>query len=616
MAEQLALLALAACSLLAFARQAVGIAAKILVAKPDPARSLFPLGPRIWRFVVDVLGQRKVIRERPLVGVAHALVFWAFCAFLLVTLHHFSLAFSAGLLSPRSTGAIIFFNMAATFAVACLVGIVGLTVRRFLLRPRWLGASPSLGSALVAILIATLMVSYLAAFCVADGSLAARSLWWIHTLALLGFLPLIPRTKHLHLLLAPLAVFLAREEFAQIPPLVGDEDFGLLAGTDLTRIVSLQAYSCVECGRCMEHCPAVATGKQLNPKEMILGLRGYLDQFGARSDEPLVGPVHPLQAIFECTTCGACQYQCPVGVEHLPLLVGLRRGVVNTGQWQHKQGARLFNNLERTGNPLGMAQAERERFLERAGLPLFDGSQDLCLWLGCMGSYDARGRQIVTALATVLHATGISFGVLAREQCTGDAALRLGNDLLFQQLAESNLAAMQQAGVQRLVSICPHCVHTIRNEWQQFGVPPAIEHHSELLARLEASATLPRSQEETPKAQEKIVYHDPCYLARYAGVVDEPRAVIAAAGQLVEPARNREHGFCCGAGGGLFFLGEESGQRISQNRAQELAATGASTVAAACPFCSSMIGDALKTMGNAAPQLVDIAELFARRISN
>jgi Fe-S oxidoreductase len=198
----------------------------------------------------------------------------------------------------------------------------------------------------------------------------------------------------------------------------------------------------------------------------------------------------------------------------------------------------------------------------------------------------------------------------------------LGNDLLFQQLAESNLDMLKQAGVKHMVSICPHCMQTIAEDWREFGSPPAIEHHTELLARIEASGTVPKDQksalnaeEDTPKAEEKIVYHDACYLARYRGVVDEPRVVIAVAGQLVEPERNRERGFCCGAGGGLFFLGEERGERIGVNRARELAATGASTVAAACPFCSNMLGDALKTMGDGAPQLVDVAELAARNIA-
>jgi len=604
--ERFVLLALGILSVALFLHQATAIARRILAARRDANFTLAPLAPRCARLFFDVLLQRKVIRERPWVGLAHAFVFWAFCAFALVTLNHLALALHAEFLDPRGAGRVLFF-LAALFAVACLVAIAGLTLRRFVLRPRWLGAQPSIGSAGVAFLIAALMVTYLAAFYVAEGSAAAHAIWWLHTLALLAFLPLIPRTKHLHLLLAPLSVFLAHPRFASIPPLAGEEDFGLVTGKDLTRMAALQAYTCVECGRCMEHCPATNTGKDLNPKELVLGVRGYLNHLGPHSEEPLVGQVHPLHAIFECTTCGACQHQCPVAVEHLPLIVGLRRGVVNTGEWQHKQGTRLFLNLERTGNPLGRPHSERERFIERAGLPFFDGSQELCLWLGCMGSYDPRGHQIVTALAAVLRAHGITFGVLRKEQCTGDAARRLGNDLLFQQLAEANLATLAQAGVRRMVSICPHCVQTIAQDWREFGPSPTIEHHTELLARL-GTAGLGATTEE------KIVYHDPCYLARYRGVMDEPRAVIARSGHLLEPARTRKDSFCCGAGGGLFFLGEESGERIGMNRARELAATGATQVAAACPFCANMLGDALKTMDGIAPQLVDVAELAARQI--
>ena len=531
-AELAALVVCATVSALLFARQFLPIARKIAASRPEPGYRIAPLAPRVRRFVLQVLLQSKVIRERPLAGLAHALVFWAFCAFLLVTLNHFALATGAGFLHPRGWGA-RFFACAAVFAVACLFAIGALMIRRFVLRPKWLGAKLSIGSALVGFLIATLMATYLAAFAVADASPAAHLLWWLHTVALLAFLPLIPRTKHLHLLLAPFSVFFARQQFAAIPPLTGDEDFGLVTGKDITQIASLQAYSCVECGRCMEHCPAATTGKDLNPKELVLGLRGYLNDFGPDSEEPLVGgvhPVHPVHALFECTTCGACEHQCPVGVQHLPLIVGLRRGVVNTGQWQDKRGARLFLNLERTGNPLGLAHAERERFIARAGLPLFDGTQEYCLWLGCMGGYDARGREIVIAFAATLRTAGITFGVLAQEQCTGDAARRLGNDLLFEQLAQTNLETMKEANVQKIVSICPHCVQTMDQDWRAFGTPPAVEHHTELLARI----AIPNPQ---PPREENIAYHDPCYLSRYRGVVDEPRAVVAAAGTLVEPER-------------------------------------------------------------------------------
>jgi Fe-S oxidoreductase len=603
---------------------------KILKSKKDPNFHLFPIAKRVWDFFWEVLCQAKVIRERPLPGLAHALVFWAFLAFALVTLNHCATPLGLGFLSPDGLFGRWYFYFAAAFALACAVGILGLFIRRFLVRPKWLGEKLSWESGFIAFLIFALMATYLAAFFVAETSPAARVLWWLHTLALLTFLPLIPHTKHLHLVLSPATIFLSRGTFAQIPPLQGDEDFGLVAGTDLTQLVSLQAYSCVECGRCTEHCPAANTGKLLNPKEIILGVRAYLNDLGPASDQPLLGKYNSQEAVFQCTTCGACEFQCPVGIEHVPILVGLRRGAVNTGAWEDDHGAKLFLTLERGSNALGISPAERDKFIQKEALPLFDGTQEYCLWLGCMGGYDPKGREIVADFARVMNYLGTSFGVLRKEKCTGDPVRRLGNDLVFQQLAEANLETLAQNKVKKIVSICPHCVRTIQEDWKEYGTPPEIEHHSEFLARY--ADKLPQRQalkghdfsraenaENNPGAlapagPETIVFHDPCYLGRYRNVYDQPRAVVQAVGQLIEAPRNHERSFCCGAGGGLAFLGEETGQRVSHNRAAELVATGAQTIATACPFCNTMFRDALAATGQAPPQLLDIAQLTARSL--
>ena len=605
LAEKLLFVLMVAVSALLFWRRFGVVLGKILAAKKDADFRLAPLGRRVWEFVSEVMFQSKVIKQRPLPGLAHAFVFWGFCAFALVTLNHAAVGLGLGFLSPESWFGRFYFYFAAAFALICAVGIFGLFVRRFVVRPKWLGAHLSWESGFIALLIFTLMVTYLATFAVEDGGRAAWALWWVHSLALLVFLPILPHTKHLHLVLSPATVFLSRGGFSKIPPLVGDEDFGLIAGTDLTRLATLQAYSCVECGRCTEHCPAANTGKLLNPKEIVLGLRGYLNEYGPTSAEPLLGKYNAQEAVFQCTTCGACEFQCPVGIEHLPLLVGMRRGAVNTGEWADEYGSKLFLTLERGSNALGMPPSERDKFITAEQLPIFDGTQEYCLWLGCMGAHDPQGRAIVADLARVMRHVGASFGVLRQEKCTGDSARRLGNDLLFQQLAEANLETIGQAQVKKMVSICPHCVRTIQEDWKEFGTPPAIEHHSEFLAR--NMGKLPQV-----RGEEKIVYHDPCYLGRYRGVYEEPRAVVAAAGTLVEPERSGERGFCCGAGGGLTFLGEETGERVSQVRAAELAATGAKEVAAACPFCNSMLRDAFAAQGEGAPVLVDIAQLAAR----
>ncbi len=600
------LLAIIITSLALFGWRFRFVAERIAQSKPDQDFHLGSLGPRIWRFASEVLLQSKVIRERPAAGLAHAFVFWAFCAFALVTLNHFAEAFGVAFLHYRSGFGLVYFWFAFVFALLCAVSIAALAFRRFVLKPIWLEPL-SYESGIIAALIFVLMVTYLPQWWVPESSGAGKTLWWIHTLALLAFLPLIPHTKHLHLVLSPLTVFLKRDGFSHISPLAGDEDFGLVNGNDISRITALQAYSCVECGRCTEHCPANNTGKELNPKLIALGVRDYLNDYGPKNETAILSATVSQTAVFQCTTCGACEYQCPVGVQHLPIIIGLRRGAVNTGTWEDEHGGKLFLNLERNGNALGFSPLERDKFISKQALPLFDGTQEYCLWLGCMGAYDPRGREIVASFAAVMKHLGTSFGVLKKERCTGDPARRLGNDLAFGQLAEANLQALSQAKATKLVSICPHCVRTIAEDWREQGATVTIEHHSEFLAR-----HADRIPQETSGGS--IVFHDPCYLGRYRNIYEEPRTVAAKGGAVIDPPRARERSFCCGAGGGLVFLGEETGDRVNRARAQELVATGAGTIATACPFCNSMFRDALAGGSANAPALLDIAQIAQAQI--
>ncbi|MFN9264588.1 MAG: (Fe-S)-binding protein [Acidobacteriota bacterium] len=598
--ESALFLVLLALALFGFARRFSTVVKLLSAAKPDADFQLAPVGRRVWDFFWEVLCQAKVIQERPLPGLLHAFVFWGFCAFGLITLNHFAIGVGLPLFSIHGNP---LGWLAAAFAVVTAVSIAGLAIRRLVWRPEWLG-EVSWESGFIALLIFVLMVTYLADFAWSPTGPLYQGLWWVHTLALLIFLPLIPHTKHLHLVLSPATVFLSRGSFSAIPPLAGDEDFGLVSGKDVTKLTVLQAFSCVECGRCTEHCPAANTGKLLNPKQIILGARDYLNEFGVASEEPLLGLHISQEAAFQCTTCGACEYQCPVGIEHLPVIIGLRRGAVNTGAWEDEHGTKLFLNLERYGNPMGFPALQRDRFVKAEGLPLYDGTQEYLLWMGCMGSYDPAGREIVSSLVQVLRHHNISFGVLKKERCSGDSARRLGNDLVFQTLASQNLEAIQAVGAKKMLSICPHCVRTLGQDYQEFGVRLEIEHHSELLARYATPAP----------AEQTVVYHDPCYLGRYQEIYEEPRAVAASAGALVEAPRSRERGFCCGAGGGLAFLGEEPGSRVNHARAKELAGTGADIVAAACPFCNTMFRDGLAAVSDRPPQLLDIAQIAARNL--
>ena len=599
----LILLLLIAASLTGFWLRFRRVVRVIATAKPDPGFQMKDIPRRAGRFISEVMLQSKVITQRPLPGIAHAFVFWGFCAFALITINHIAQGFGATLLSRDRGFGRIYFGFVAVFAIAVAVSITGLAFRRFVVRPKWLGkTSPESG--VIALLIFLLMITYLIALTLDERTTAWWGVWWAHTVTLLAFLPLIPHTKHLHLIISPATVFAKRQGFSDIPPLAGDEDFGLVNGKDVTKIDALQAFSCVECGRCTEHCPAANTGKVLNPKQVILGLREYLKAEGPASEAPLLGDFISQKAVFQCTTCGGCEFQCPVGIQHLPVMIGLRRGAVNTGTWEDDYGAKFFNTLERSGNSLGFASGERMKFIEKNGLPIYDGTQEYCLWLGCMGSFDPSGREIVLALVKVLRHLNITFGVLRKERCNGDPARRLGNDLLFSQLAEAGIENAKENVKTKLLSICPHCVRTIGTDWKEYGQTFEIEHHTELLARYQAQLPMSRKKE-------KVVYHDPCYLGRYRGTYDAPREVLARSAEVVEAPRHRERSFCCGAGGGMMFLGEEEGERVNTARAKQLVSTGATTVGTACPFCQSMFKDALKSVAKEPPKLLDIVQITA-----
>jgi Fe-S oxidoreductase len=571
---------------------------------------------RCWIFFWEVVCQAKVIQGRPLPGLAHAFLLWGFCAFLLAEIDHFASAFDYSFIDRQSSAGLFYFWFVFLFALGCSLSIAGLAFRRYIVKSEWLDPI-SAETNLTLALIFVVMITLLPRWWISDSFMTARLLWWLHTLALLVLIALIPRAKNRHILLSPIALLLKRGGFSEIPPLRGPLDPGLVSGREITRLTALQAYACMECGRCTEQCPAYNTGKELDPRLIALGLNYYLDEFGAGSSTPILNVAISSKAVFECTTCGACETHCPAGIQHLSMITGLRRGAVNSEAWKDANGAQLFENLKEHGNAMGVPEAERERFINWQELPVFDGSQEYCLWLGCMGAYDPRGRSIIASFAAIMRHLGTSFGVLRKEYCTGDPARRLGNDAITGELAEINMKLLRHYGARKIVSICPHCVRTIAEDWNQLRpsspgatqlpVDATIEHHTEFLARyanfLPAGGT-----------GQQVTFHDPCYLGRYRDVYDDPRQVLARTFTIVEPARTRERSFCCGAGGGLVFLGDESGQRMDKERARELIATGAEVVATACPFCSAVFRDALPAGAESAPQFLDVAQIVAEQI--
>jgi Fe-S oxidoreductase len=602
MAEAWVLRLLVLLSLALFARQMARRAR--LVARARNNFTLQNASVRLLRVLREVVLQSKVIAERPVVGVSHALVFWGFVAFA---------GFSAGaflremrIADVTATGWFRSFTLALVpFAMLVLIGISILLVRRVILRPEALGPTVSAESSVIGSFIAILMVTFLLDFRL-TGWLVQRVNWWIHALVLLCFLVLIPGSKHLHLVLSPVTIFLRSEKLGTVRNLdfereeVGFEKLGSLESKQV-----LDAFTCVECGRCQVNCPAQGTGKVLNPKTLIL--QGQEALLGGRLELKL-GDLYDAGAIWQCTVCGACENQCPVGIEHLPLIIGARRGMVSNGEAPDFL-VPVYSNLERRGNIWGLTYDQRAKFVTSAGLEFFDASRhEYLVWLGCAGAFESDFQKALRSLFGILRARGVTFGVLPRERCTGDLAKRTGNEFLFQQLAQENVASLQAAEAKKILTSCPHCLKTLGDDYREFGFQAEVVHSAVFVSSLTSGGGQP--------GRDVVTFHDPCYLGRHAGHVEEPRDLLRRLGVAVrEPARSRANPFCCGAGGGLLFEDHERGRRISQERLEQLQATGADTVVTACPFCAIMLKGA-QTSANASTRIVDLMSYIGDRLGS
>ena len=580
---------------------AVQVATRVrLIAAAPNTFSFDDLGIRVSRFLVDVVGQRQTIRERPVAGLAHAFVFWGFVAFGGYTVTEFLRGL--GLVDLTGTGWFHAYRIVLTpFALAVLAGIFYLLIRRAIVRPVALGSKVSVESIIIALFIATLMTTFLFSWRLDDATAAGRVNWWIHAVVILSFLALIPASKHFHLVLSPITVLLKSAELGNVPNLDFEkEQVGLETLKDLGSKTVLDAFTCVECGRCQVNCPAWGAGKELNPKTLILQTQEAL--LGGKREMKL-GEIYSEKVLWQCTTCGACENQCPVGIEHLPLIIGSRRGLVSNGDAPEYLGG-VYNNLERRGNIWGLGYDQRQKFVDATALETFDPlKHDVMVWLGCAGAFEADFQKSLRALFDILRARGVRFGVLSKERCTGDPAKRTGNEYMFQELATANIADLKAAGPKKILTSCPHCVKTIGNDYRKFGYDVEIVHSSVYVEEL--TRDLRGSNQ-----ADQVTFHDPCYLGRYAGKVDEPRALLERFGaKIAEPERNRDNPYCCGAGGGLLFADkeEEPGSRISDVRFKQLRATGANTVVTACPFCSIMLKGAQTSAPDAADvQFVDL----------
>ena len=553
---------------------------------------------RLERFLKEIVFQSKVIGRKPWVGMAHLFVFWGFVAFggysFVETLHGLGLVDLTGTFAFR-----LYCWLLVPFSIAVLAGIVLLLIRRGLVRPRALGTKVSWESILIGLFIATLMVTFLFAL-VLDEGIAARVNWWVHMLVIFAFLALVPNSKHLHLILSPGTVYLKAPVLGTVPNLDFEkEEVGFETVKDLPKKAVLDAFTCVECGRCQENCPAFATGKLLNPKALILQNEAALLE---GRQETRLHDVYDPGVLWQCTTCGACENECPVGIEHTPVIIGARRGDVSNGEAPDFL-APVYNNLERRGNLWGQTSDVRQKFVAAAGFETFDPQKhEYLLWLGCAGGTEPDFQKSLRSLGEILRAQGKTFGVLSKERCTGDVAKRTGNEYQYQELATANVEDLQNAGVNKVVTSCPHCLKTLGHDYQQFGFTGKVVHSSVLVEQLT------RHEQPVQLDDEAVTVHDPCYLGRYAGEHEAPRALLERYGAGVsEPERTKDNPVCCGAGGGLLFEEHESGTRISQARFEQLQATGANTIVMGCPFCSLMLkGAKASTPGADDLQMVDL----------
>ncbi|MDD2897334.1 MAG: (Fe-S)-binding protein [Desulfuromonadaceae bacterium] len=612
-------------------------------------------GRRVLNAFRYAFGQKRVI-AKPF-GLNHAVIFWAFLI-LLVANGEFLLAglipaVSLDLLpQPLHNSLLFVFDLVSLLA---LFAVVLAAFRRLFFAPEYMATSytspRSAEAFLILASIALLMLAYfgLHGTMIASGSVPsafmpvsslaasvmagvpadklpvlASYFWWLHAVILLLFMNYLPHSKHMHILTAIPNCFFASQEkpnTQQRELFAKGEQFGAGSVDQLTWKDLLDGFSCTECGRCQNVCPAVATGKPLNPRQVVHDIKnnllnGWVDQEKFQAEQPLIGKGEGSvseDAIWSCTTCGACMNACPVFIEQMPKIVKMRRHLVQMKARFPTELLNLFENMEGRSNPWGIAPTDRTKWYSTLNVKPFEAhTTEYLLYVGCAGSFDSRQKHVTVALTSILDAAGISWGILGKDElCCGDSLRRLGNEFVFERMALQNVQLFKERGITKVITQCPHCFTTLKNDYRQYGLDLEVIHHSDFINSLLTSGKLALDHQVTGYGT--VVYHDSCYLGRHNDIYSPPRQVLTAATGTapVEMQRNHENSFCCGAGGGRMWLEEQQGSRINLNRIEEAMSNHPDTLCVSCPYCLTMFSDGLKDLQAEQIQVKDIAEVVA-----
>jgi len=619
--------------------------------------------PGVGRLLTEGLGQKRV-RGRGLASWAHGLLFAGFMILFLGTtlleIDHLASGISEALHFHRGNYYIVYEFTLDVFGLLFLIGCCLFLWRRTT-RPYSVGHKTTdwfvlgffIAIGITGYLVEGLRIAWqqptgIAAQCSPVGLLIAQGLsgmsnaaarsahlgiWWVHAMLVFGFIAAIPYTRLFHTLAGPFNLFLAPPVLGTLQPISMEEvekteriGVSQIAHFNQRQLLSLDA--CMECGRCEDACPAHATGKPLSPKQVVQDLKRVMTAAfapgGTKPDStaPNLRDIIQAETLWSCTACNACVEVCPVRVDPLTLITDLRRNRVGEGELSGT-AATALRRIQSSANPWGLPAAERSNWSEGLGAPTCKENPgfEVLYWIGCAGSYDRRAQRVARAVVKLLKHAGVNFAILGREEkCTGESARRLGDEFLFQELAQANIATLARYNVRKILAHCPHCLNSLLKDYPQFGGQYEVIHHTQYLSQLLRIGRLKIPTSDGADDAGAVTYHDPCYLARVNGIHEAPREVLSATlGATSKPAglremqSNREKTFCCGAGGGRMWMEEDPNQRVSTVRAKEALATGAKTVAVGCPFCLTMITDGLATQGSSA-RVLDVAEILAERL--